>query len=112
MEPLPESDPARVNLPGFGFTGIGSGERELAPPRPPHIIEGNEEADALPVIESQMDESSAEAAIPGVMDGVTNADAGQGDNHQDVAGSQAQDQASGAENASPCKICFTNLSPE
>lgn len=112
MEPLPESDPARVNLPGFGFTEIGGGERELAPPRPPHIIGGDEGADALPVVESRVDESSAEAAIPGVVDGVTNTDVGQGNNNQDVAGPQAQDQASGVENASPCKICFTNLNPE
>jgi hypothetical protein len=112
MEPLPESDPTRIDRPGLGFPEIGSGERGLAPPRPPHIIEGGEEADALPVVELRVDESSAEAAVPGVVDGVTDANVGQGNNHQDVAGSQAQDQASGTENASPCKICFTNLNPE
>ena len=102
MEPSPERDPTRIDVPGWGFTGIGGGERELAPPPPPHITEGEEEADALPVVELQVNESSAEAAVPDVVDSVADAD---------VAGSQAQDQASGAENTSPCKICFTNLDP-
>src|SRR5277367_3772348 len=101
MEPSPERDPTRIDVLGWGLPGIGGGERELAPPPPPHITEGEEEADALPVVELRVDESPAEATVPGVVDGVADADVGEGNNHQDVAGSQAQaqDQASGAENA-------------
>jgi hypothetical protein len=114
MEPSPERDPTRIDVPGWGFTGISGDERGLAPPPPPHITEDEdeEEADALPAVESRVDESSAETAVPSVVVGVADADVGEGNNHQDVAGPQAQDQASGAENANPCKICFTNLDPE
>jgi hypothetical protein len=111
MESMPEGDPTWTDPPTWTFTGIGSGERELAPPSPPHITEGGEE-DALPVVDLPMDESSAEAAVPGIVGSVGDADVDQGNNHQGVAGSQAQDQVPAAEDASPCKICFTNLTPE